>query len=249
MIKVHIFFCIIFAILGLIFSIKKIKSARLFNISIINILIVIYFLVILIMKYIVPLPSYYIKSENIMIGRIIESEMTNSNIQHDEYSTKIIGHFLGKYNRLYLFKYENNGVEEARMFDFKSDIFGNLKPASDFKNSHNILIEDTDDYNNSRFIKEGLSTFRIRYGYDTDPIIKNTRMENFKVPSLHPGGYYLNVEMYKDSNISSFIFILALVFIVYREYKSDVGERTVIIKGKNKDILSVEYHNGQSNHI
>lgn len=157
----YIFVIILFSI-SIIFKVKNIKDIKIFKISIVTLIGVTYLLGIFVDLFILPLPTYYIKAkEEFQIERIIEKEMLQSEIEFDMGTVSIINCFLGKYNQLYLCRYENGGAEEIRMFDFKQNILGNLRPAHDFGESKVILRGETDTRHNFRSIQEGFGTYYI----------------------------------------------------------------------------------------
>lgn len=240
-----LFIVLIFTV-GFIFKNKKIKDIKFHKISIITIMGAIYISTIIIVEFIVPLPSYYIKPNDYRyIENIIEDEMTNSNIIHDKDTVKIRNQFIGKYNQLYLCTYEINGQEEARMFDFKVNIFGNMKPKHDFSESEVVLKDELDDGRNYRIIADGIPAFYIRYGYANNPEeFKDGRVGKFVVEKINPDEYYLLAK--RDDDWSAFQlrygFIFIALFIIYKlEKKRSFYSETKFL-GKKKIPFEVEYY-------
>lgn len=244
-------FVILLIIVGLIYKRKKIKAIKLFNIDIIYLTLIGFCVHIFIINFILPIPSYYIKAKDeFIIEEIIENEMIDSGIEFDRRSLRIINSFLGKSNQLYLCRYENDGIEEARMFDFKQNFLGDLKPARDFSLSTIILREDNEDPDrrNSgyRLIREGVVTYSISYGYSAEPTFKGARISDFRINSLNPEGYYLTVERINNTNqLIAFIIyssvLLLIAILAHRKEKKKEFYTVVKIKGKKRNILVIEY--------
>lgn len=244
-------FIILLIIVGLIYKGKKIKAIKLLNIDIIYLVLIGFCLHLFTVNFILPIPSYYIKAQDdfIMEG-IIEKEMIDSGIEFDRRSLRIINSYLGKSNQLYLCRYYNDGIEEARMFDFKQNILGNLKPARDFNLSTIILRENNEDLGRSnsgyRLIREGVATYFINYGYSTEPIFKDAKINDFRINSLNPEGYYLNVERINNTNqLISFIIYSSVLFLIailaHKKEKKKEFYKVVKIQGDKREILVIEY--------
>lgn len=244
-------FIILLIIIGLIYKRKKIKSIKLFNIDIIYLALIGFCLHMFTVNFILPIPSYYIKAKDeFIMEEIIEREMIDSGIEFDRRSLRIINSFLGKSNQLYLSRYENDGIEEARMFDFKQNFLGNLKPSRDFNLSAIILREDNEDpdLHNSgyRLIREGIATYFVSYGYGSEPIFKDAEISDFRINSLNPEGYYLTVERINNTNqlFAFIIYSLSLLLIAILAHKAEKKKEfyTVVkIQGKKRDVLVIEY--------
>lgn len=233
-------------IVGFILKGKKIKDVKIFKISIITIMGIVYISAIIIVEFIIPLPTYYIKPKDYRyIENIIEDEMTKSNIIHDKDSVKIRDQFIGKYNQLYLTSYEVDGQEEARMFDFKVNIFGNLKPKHDFSESAIILKDELDDGRNYRIIADGIPAFYIEYGYANNPEeFKNRGVGEFVVGSINPDEYYLLAKRDDDWSPIQLRFgiLFIALFVMYKmEKKRSFYSETKFI-GKKRFPYEVEYY-------
>lgn len=234
-------------ILGFIFRKKKIKDVKIFNVSIVSVFIFIYLTIIIIVEFILPIPTYYINpKEELYIETIIENEMTRSNIEFDKGSLEIVNNFHGKYNQLYFSKYEVNGLEEARMFDFKQNIFGNLKPSHDFSESKIILKSGKDNDLNFRGIGDGLASFFISYGYNNS----GERFEGYvvnkhNIMDLNPESYYLIVERVDGHGLLFLLlYIILFVIIIYKRIKEENKLKTyreTKIEWRKLKVLEVEY--------
>lgn len=244
-------FLILLIIIGLIYKRKKIKAIKLFKIDIIYLALIGFCLHTFVVNFILPIPSYYIKAKDeFIMEAIIEREMIDSGIEFDRRSLRIINSFLGKSNQLYLCKYENKDIEEVRMFDFKQNFLGNLKPAREFNLSKIVLKEkgkDLDQRNGGyRLIREGMAYYFVNYGYSTEPIFIDAKIDDFRINSLNPEGYYLNVERVNNTNellaftIYSFIYTIIIIYAYIKEKKKDFY-KVVKIEGKKRDVLVIEY--------
>lgn len=196
MIIFHAIIYLTLIFMGLIFKKKKIKDIKIFNLSVPYTILLTWLLVVVIVDYVIPLPTYYIKDKNEKyIENVIETEMTNSNIIYDKDTVKVVDQFIGKFNQLYFCSYEVDGKEEARMFDFKANIFGDLKPKYDFSKSKVILKDEIDDGMNFRRFGDDISAFHTAYGYANNPeVLANKTFGNFVVKSINLESYYLYTE-------------------------------------------------------
>ena len=234
-------------IIGLILKKKMIKDIKFFNFSFITVFIVIYITMIIIKEFIIPIPTYYIKAKDeLFIETIIKNEMRRSNIEYDPGTIEVVNQFIGKYNQLYLSKYEVNGVEEARMFDFKQNIFGNLKPSNDFSKSKVILKSVKDDGFNFRRIGDGFARFFIYYGYANNSEVFNSYWVNkYNKVSLNPESYYMIIER-TDGFYLLYLLIYSIIFLIIinrktKEENKKETYRVTVLSWKKLKILEVEY--------
>lgn len=245
--KILYLFIISLVVIGLIFKKNNIKDIKFYKISIITIMVIVYISVLIIVEFVVPIPTYYIKAKDSYgyIEDVIQEEMIKSNIDHDKASLKVVNQFIGKYNQLYLSSYEVNGEEEARMFDFKVNIFGNLKPSHEFSESKVILKEELDDGSNYRIITDGMSAFYIRYGYANNPEqFKNRGVGEFVVRSINPEGYYMLARRNDDWSPFGWeliIWAIGLLIIRLKEKKKLSYSETKFF-GKKKFPFEIEYY-------
>lgn len=246
--KLFYFIFILFLIIvGLIMKKKNIKDIIFLNFSIFNILIVIFITVIVIIELIIPIPTYYIRpKEEYFIETIIESEMIATGIKYDTGTLRIVNQFLAKFNQLYFATYEVNGVEEARMFHFKENVFGNLKPSQDFSESKVILKSEKDDGLHYRGVNDGFAKFLVNYGYANNPeVFNNPRVNKYNFSNLNPESYYLIINRTDDfgllfSTIRLIILLIILNWKAKKENKLDTYT-VAIVPGKKLNILEIEY--------
>lgn len=237
----------ILIIIGFIMKKKKIKDIKLFNFSIFNILIILYIITIIIIEFIIPIPTYYIKpKDEIFIEKIIEKEMRRANIEYDIRTLEVVNQFFGKYNQLYFCKYEVNGVEEARMFDFKRNILGSLKPSHDFSKSKVILKSEKDDGLNFRIIGDGFARFFISYGYSNNPdVFKNYGVNKYNVVNLNLESYYMIISRTDNLELLYLAIYAIILFIIIRIKSKKENKistyRLVILSRKKINVLEVEY--------
>lgn len=240
----YLIFLVTMLILSLVYYAKNIKDIKIFRISLPILIAVIFALIILAEQFILPLNSYYIKAKDeIYIERIIMNEMSKSGINYDTGSFKIINSFIGKYHQLYLCKYENDGVEEVRLFDFRQNIFGHLKPAHDFSKSK--IIDK--DYHSFRFVNDGFASYYVTYGHaEGESIYEDLGVGKFKIGNLNPEGYFILVERYNPRK-TGYWFIKTLIFgaiIAYRIKEDRKREYYTVTKlsWKQLNVLVVEYY-------
>lgn len=243
----HTILIVIIVIIGFIFKKKKIKDIKILKISFSIIFIILYVGSILLIEFIIPIPSYYIKAKNeTYIENIIEKEMTKSNIEYDSGTLKVVNQFFGKYNQLYFGQYENEGIEEARMFDFKVNIFGNLKPSHDFSESEIISKTKEDDTMNFRRFREGLAAFSISYGYANNPEeFKNYGVNKYNSVDLNPESYYFIVERFDGFEfLYLIVYSLVLLSIIYIKSKKEdklATYKVTKLEVKGRKIVEFEY--------
>ena len=243
----YVLFIVSIFSIGFYFKSKKIKDIKLHNISILHILGILYLSIVIIIVYIVPIPSYYIKhKENRYIEEVIETEMTRSNILYDKDSLKVVNRFIGKYNQLYISTYEFDGEEQARMFDFKVNIFGDLKPSHDFSDSKVILKDELNDEHNYRIIRDGIPAFYITYGYSNneEEEINNYVVGKFVVNNINPEGYYIVVTRNDDWSpfgIEIIIFAILLIAVTIRDKKKLTYSETKLVSKWNIP-FEIEYY-------
>lgn len=234
-------------IMGLIFKKKNIKDIKLFNFSFSTVFILIYIITIIIIEFIIPIPTYYIKAKDEpYIETIIKNEMIRSNIKYDTGTIEVVNQFIGKYNQLYLSKYEVNGVEQARMFDFKQNIFGNLKPSHDFSESKVILKSEKDDGFNFRRIGDGFAKFFIHYGYANNlENFDSYWVNKYNKVSLNPESYYMIIERTDGFDLLYLLIYSIILFIIIQRRAKEENKkgtyRETVLSWKKLKILEVEY--------
>lgn len=213
-------------------------------------LLLFFVLTVFIGEYIIPLPSYYIKAKDeVYMENIIMNEMDKANISYESNDFKIINYFLGKNNQLYLCQYEHDGMVEARMFHFKRNVFGHLKPAYDFSKNSPIKKGDEDTRYASQLVSEGLSRFHITYGYrgeSEEPLNTNLVLGKFMTNALYPEGFYMLPErdhspMDPYSWLRLIIFLIVIAISFLRERKL-ILHTEIIIPGKRVNVLKIIYY-------
>mgnify|MGYP000869494183 CR=1 FL=1 len=171
------------------------------------------------------------------------NEMSKYGINYDIGSLRIINSFIGKYYQVYLCKYKNDGIEEVRLFDFRQNIFGHLKPAHDFSKSR--IIDK--DYRTFRLVNDGFASYYVTYGHaEGESIYEDLGVGKFKIGNLNPEGYFILVERYNPRK-TGYWFIKTLIFgaiIAYRIKEDRKREYYTVTKlsWKQLNVLVVEYY-------
>lgn len=162
---VYIYIASLFTIvlLKILCNIKGIKVVRVFGFELFVSLLMSLCLLVIIMQFILPIPQYYIKQQGKIdrnayiaeysLNKILEDEAHKAGIQLDKGTFKIIESYGLNFNHLFLCTYQVNGEEEARLFHFEKNIFGNMKPKYTLSESTNLIkkSKDNNDYYSDYF--------------------------------------------------------------------------------------------------
>lgn len=223
------------------FSILRIiglRTIRIFGLELFRFLLIVFLLTLITAEIILPIPQYYIKhqafsdnfepSSKFSLNRILEHEVKDAYIQHDEGSFKILDSHGMSFNHLFLCSYRTGGKEKVRIFHFEKNIFGDMKPKYPLSESYVIPESDNRDGYYNDYVEDGiLGGYLVTAGYAAqNTVVENYQLNHFRMDQIHPSNYFLWVELVKEpwkSGLTRFAMMLFAVFLVsYLNYKNRV---------------------------
>jgi len=203
------------------------EHVRVFGCSLLHILLCLLVLALLLGQIILPMPSYYIKHQDntrtdassmnakFSLNKILEEEAEKSGIEFDKGSFKVIDSYDMNFNKLFLYSYQIEGKEQARIFQFEKNIFGNMRPKYSFKDAYITPEDGKNDSPYHVFVKDGIfGEYIIIAGYATEmTALENYELSDFIVDALHPSNYFMVVELIRQPWKSQLVEIILLTIL------------------------------------
>lgn len=207
---------LILLVISFIYHIKGI-IIRFFGFELTRVLICLVVLALVIGEIILPMPSYYIKhqSGNSTDGRptfnqILEGEVQKAGIRYDEGSFKIMDSRGMNFNHLFLGSYQIDGQEEARVFHFEKNIFGNMRPKYSFDEAP--IISKDNSYRTT--VQDGVfGIYMVTVGFASEEkVLRKYILNNFRVDETHQNNYFMWVDLIRQPWKSLVLAIMVSVF-------------------------------------
>lgn len=225
-------FCLIFIILLSVFSIlfltMEIQAVRVFGFELLRSLLLCFFIIIVTVEIILPIPQYDIKHQpffassepdsKFSLNRILENEAEESGIRFDPGSFKILDSQGMNFHHLFLCEYQINGKEEVRVFEFQKNFFGNMKPAYPLSEAYIIpKFGNSDDFYHD-YIEDGIfGGYLVTAGYASEnTALERHELNRFHMDQLHPSGYFMWIELVDEpwkSELWKFAFFLIAILL------------------------------------
>ncbi|MGN9163794.1 hypothetical protein ACTNDY_00720 [Tissierellaceae bacterium HCP3S3_D8] len=233
MVWIYISILLLILIFSIIYRLRDIKAIRVFGLELIGLLFSMFFLMAIVGEIFLPMPQYYIKHgrnkviegrdtvEEITLNEILEEEILKSGIEFDDKSLKILDSHGMHFNHLFLCSYKIEGEEEVRIFHFKKNIFGNMKPKYPLNQAYIISKENNGyDFYHS-YVKDGIfAGYLVTAGFGSSSSkLINYKLNKYVMEKIEPDGYFMWIEMVKEpwkSMLVKWILYAALIFIVNR---------------------------------
>ncbi|OEF96173.1 hypothetical protein [Desulfuribacillus alkaliarsenatis] len=190
---------LIMLVITIIYHVKGI-NIRIFGFELIIIFICIAMLVIFIGGVILPMPSYYIKDQSsiseegkLSFNEILEKEIQKSGIEFDSGSFKIMDSYGMNFNHLFVGSYRVNEKEEARVFHFEKNVFGDMRPKYPFDEAPLIPIDNS--YRTT--IRDGIfGIYMVSVGFNSEESVLIRYLSNgLRVNETHQNKYFISVDL------------------------------------------------------
>lgn len=228
---IYIAILLLILVLLIIYKLKDIKIIRIFGFELIGLLFLMLFLIVIVGEIFLPMPQYYIKHgrnkviedlgtvEKITLNEILKEEILKSGIEFDDKSLKILDSHGMHFNHLFLCSYKIDGEEEVRIFHFKKNIFGNMKPKYPLNQAYIISKENNGDDFYHSYVKDGIfAGYLVTAGFESSSLkLINYKLNEYVMEKIEPNGYFMWIEMVKEpwkSILVKLILYAALIFIV-----------------------------------
>ncbi|MDR7870748.1 MAG: hypothetical protein RIN55_07825 [Tissierellaceae bacterium] len=225
--SVYLFLLLIMFFVLIIYRSKDIKAVRVFGFELTQLLVCIFFTIVIIGEFIVPIPQYHIKNklgEERNLNEVLEEETLRAGIEFDEGSFKVLDSRGMNFNHLFLCSYEIDGEQEVRYYHFEKNIFGHMKLKDPLGDIDIITNRNNSDDHYRAYVRDGIFgeyMITVGYGDESEPI--NYGLNDYIISKTPPKGYFVWVELAQQpwkSNLIEFIILFLIINIISKFQKN-----------------------------